>query len=109
MHDVEPHSGHMNILSGLLKNVKPAELSTHVESIITLFVKPEICEVYDSLFKTYLLQVIENVLGACRSECQEFSYELFKIYITVQSTTLNQFDDHCKLNLFICMAMSDST
>lgn len=66
MRDAEPHSGHMNILSGLLKNVKPAELSIHVESIITLFVKPEICEVYDPLFKTYLLQVIENVLGACK-------------------------------------------
>lgn len=95
--DGEPHSGHMNILSGLLKNVIPDELSSvHVESIITLFVKPEICEIYDPLFKKYLLQVIECILVACKSECQKFSYELFNIYITVQATTLDKFDDHCK-------------
>lgn len=94
--DTEPHSGHINVLSGLLKNVKSDELSTHIQSIITLFVKPEICEVYDPLFKKYLLQVIEYILIACKLECQQFSYELFKIYITVQSTTLDQFDKHCK-------------
>lgn len=99
--DTEPHSGHMNILSGLLKNVIPAELSTHVKSIITLFVKPEICEIHDPLFKKYFLQVIEYLLIACKSECQLFSYELFKIYITVQSTTLDQFDNHCKCFDFI--------
>ncbi|KAE9539721.1 hypothetical protein AGLY_004973 [Aphis glycines] len=94
MSDIEPHVGHLIILSGLLKNVKSFELSTHVKSIITFLEKPEICEVYDPLFKKYLLQVIEYVLVACESECQEFSYELFKIYITVQSTTLDQFDDN---------------
>ncbi|VVC44258.1 Armadillo-type fold,Armadillo-like helical [Cinara cedri] len=94
MSDTEPHLGHMNVLSGLLKNVKPDELSTHVQSIITLFVKPEICEVYDPLFKKYLLQVIEYMLIACKLECQEFSYELFKIYITVKSTMLDQFEDN---------------
>lgn len=94
--DGEPHSGHMNILSGLLKNVTPTELSIHVESIISLLVKPEICEVYDPLFKKYLLQVIEYILVACKSECKEFCYELFKIYITIQTTTLDQFDDHSK-------------
>lgn len=94
--NTEPHLGHMDVLSGLLKNVIPTELSTHIGSIITLLVKPEICEIYDPLFKRYLLQVIENMLIACKSECQEFSYELFKIYITVQSSTLDQFDNHCK-------------
>lgn len=94
--DSEPHSGHMNILSGLLKNVQSTELSTLVGSIITLFVKPEICEIHDHLFKKYLLQVIEYMLVACKSECQQFSYELFKIYITVQTTTMDEFDNHCK-------------
>jgi len=94
--DTEPHLGHMDILSGLLKNVIPAELSIHVGTIITLFVKPEICEMYDPLFKKYLLRVIEYMIIACKLECQQFSYELFKIYITVQSTTLDQFDNHCK-------------
>jgi len=94
--ETEPHLGHMNVLAGLLKNVTQAELSTHVGSISTLLAKPEICEVYDPKFKKYLLQVIEYMLSACKSECQEFSYELFKIYITVQSTTLDQFDNHCK-------------
>lgn len=96
INDTEPHSGHMNILSGLLKNVIPAELSTHIESIINLFVKPEICEIYDPLFKKYLLQAIEYLLVACKLECQQFSYDIFKIYITVQSSTLDQFDSHCK-------------
>lgn len=97
MSDTEPHAGHMDILSGLLKNVKSDELSSHVGSIITLLAKPEICEIYDPLFKKYLLQVIEHTLIACKSECQEFSYELFKIYITTQSTVLDEFfDDHCK-------------
>lgn len=96
MSDTEPHAGHMIILSGLLKNVNSVELSTHVKSIITFLEKPEICEVYDPLFKKYLLQVIEYVLVACESECQELSYELFKIYITVQSTTLDSFDNNCK-------------
>lgn len=100
MQDSEPHSGHMNILSGLLKNAKPDELSEHVESIITLLVTPEICEVYDPLFKIYLLHVIEYILIICKSKCQEFSYELFKIYITVQTTTLDKFDDHCKWFFF---------
>lgn len=93
--DNEPHSGHMEILAGLLKNVKPAELSTHIESIINLLVKPEICEVYDPLFKKYLLQVVEYLLIACKVECQEFHYEIFKIYITIQSTTLDHIEDHC--------------
>jgi len=96
MSDSEPHAGHMIILSGLLKNVKSVELSTHVKSIITFLEKPEICEVYDPLFKKYLLQAIEYVLVACESECQELSYELFKIYITVQSTSLDSFDNNCK-------------
>lgn len=95
--DTEPHVGHMDILAGLLKNVKSAELSSHVASIITLLVKPEICEIYDPVFKKYLLQAIEYTLIACKSECQEFSYELFKLYITVQSTILDEFFyDHCK-------------
>jgi hypothetical protein len=94
--DSEPHSGHMNILSGLLKNVQSAELSIHVESIITILVKPEICEIHDPLFKKYLLQVIEYILVACKSECQKFSYDIFKIYITVQTTTMDEFDNHCK-------------
>lgn len=92
----EPHSGHMNVLAGLLKNATKAELSTHVGSISTLLAKPEISEVYDPVFKKYLLQVIEYMLFTCKSECQEFSYELFKVYITVQSTTLDQFNNHCK-------------
>lgn len=96
MSDAEPHSGQMNILSGLMKNVTSVALNDHVESIITLLVTPEICETYDPLFKKYLLQVIEYMLIACKSKCQEFSYELFKIYITVQTTTLNKFDDHCE-------------
>lgn len=94
--DNEPHSGHMAILAGLLKNVIPAELSTHVGSIINLFVKPEICELYDPLFKKYLLQVIEYMIIACKIKCQEFHYELFKIYITIQAKTFDQFDNHCK-------------
>lgn len=101
MSDTEPHVGHLIILSGLLKNVKPEELSTHVELIITFLEKPEICEVYDPLFKQFLLQIIEYVLFACKSECQELSYKLFKIYITVQSTTLDQFDDSCKYYFYM--------
>ncbi|CAI6366006.1 unnamed protein product [Macrosiphum euphorbiae] len=92
MSDTKPHVGHMIILSGLLKNVKSIELSTHMKSIITLLEKPEICEVCDSLFENYLLQVIQvigHVFDACESECQELSYELFKIFITVQRTTLD--------------------
>lgn len=98
--ETEPHSGHINILAGLLKNVKQTELSTHVGSICTLLAKPEICEIYDALFKTYLLQVVEYMLRACKPECQEYSYELFKVYITVQSTTLEQFDSHCKCYIY---------
>jgi len=97
--ETEPHSGHLNILAGLLKNVIPAQLSSHVGSIITILVKSEICEVHDPLFKRYLLQVIEYILVACKLECQEFSYELFKIYITIQSTTLDQIENHCKYYL----------
>lgn len=100
MTDSEPHSGHMNILSGLLKNVQAAELSTHVESIISFFVKPEICEIHDPLFKKYLLEAIEFMLATCKSECKEFSYEFFKIYVTVQTKTLDEFDNHCNYNYY---------
>lgn len=92
----EPHSGFMYILAGLLKNVTQAELFTHVGSISTQLAKPRICEVYDPVFQEYLLEVIEYMLVACKSECQEISYELFKVFITVQSTTLDEFDNHCK-------------
>lgn len=92
----EPHLGHLIILSGLLKNVTQAELSSHMESIVNVLVKPEICEIHDTLFKKYLLQVIEYMLIVSKSVCQEFSYIFFKIYITVQSTTSDSFDNHCK-------------
>jgi len=101
--DTEPDLGLINILAGLLKNVTQAELSTHVGSLSTLLAKPQICEVRDPVFKKYLLQVIEYMLLACKSECQEFSYELFKVYITVQSITLDQFDNHCKC----CFLLND--
>ncbi|XP_050431028.1 dynein axonemal assembly factor 5 [Adelges cooleyi] len=104
----DTHTGHMVILAGLLKNSLPNDLAKHIENLATTLVLPEICEIHDPLFKTYLLQVIEYMLSICKLECQKHFYELFKIYITVQSSTLENFEDHCVFKELVNMCQPNN-